>query len=105
VTYILEGSATDLRPHINRQVEISGRFNAGSNDISGVASTGGTGGPARSSDANSGASISGQEPQSGRSDGRTTTPAAAAQPNAAGSAPRLHVESVRMLAPNCGESR
>jgi hypothetical protein len=75
-SYTLDGNASELRPHLNHQVEITGRLEASANRSGAAAGTtaGGT-----SSTASTGAS--------------TATGAGAAQ--------NLRVESVRMIAATC----
>jgi hypothetical protein len=71
---MLEGSSSDLRPHVGHEVEVRGKIESSSSGTSGTPSTGSTGSTA----------------------GTGTTSSASGQ--------RLRVESVKMVAATCSSS-
>ena len=91
-SYIIEGNAAELRTHVNQQVQITGRIESGASAT--TPSTGAAGAGSTSTTTPSG---SASAPSTG------SAPAAGSQTatNAAANAPRLRVESVKMIAATC----
>lgn len=89
-SYIIEGNAAELRPHVNQQVQITGRIESGATSSTGSAgSTGSTTGATTPSG-------SASTPSAGSTSATGSQTAASAA-----NAPRLRVESVKMVAATC----
>jgi hypothetical protein len=85
-TYILDGMTSDLREHVNQQVEVTGRLDAASSS-----STSGSSTRSGSSDRDA----------TQRSDKTTAGGDGASSPSASSTGQRLHVESVRQVSASC----
>jgi hypothetical protein len=84
-TYMLEGKTSDLRKHVNQQVELTGRLDS--------ASTGSPGSSTRSG--------SSDRDTTQRSDKTAAGGDGASSPSASGTGQRFHVESVRQVSASC----
>lgn len=85
-SYMLEGQASELRGHVNHQVQITGRLDASSSSPhSGAGSTGSAAGGTSTGGTTSGTSGAAGTSKSNMADAHQT----------------LHVESVRMIASSC----
>jgi len=91
-SYIVEGNAAELRTHVNQQVQITGRIESGATSTTG--STGSAAGAGNTSTTTPSGSASTP------SAGSTSAAGSQAAANAA-NAPRLRVESVKMVAATC----
>jgi hypothetical protein len=85
-SYMLEGKTSDLRKHVNQQVEVTGRLDsAASGSTSGSSTRTGSTDPDTTQ----------------RSDKTSAGGAGASSPSASGTGQRLHVESVRQVSASC----